>query len=281
MDDLIRVEKRDELLTGLGLLIDPIRRLVVEPEDPTKMIPYIRSQFQTDLENFRQLVVDYCRPGKFRFEVELDKILRELNSFSEFLGEIVYQELREGAKIKFPRHVKMVHEAIRSVPCENIGTILPATSPLQTYFQIRSLTSVAGSQIDIFDPYLDADVFHRYLRQIQNGVSLRVITSEKIMVVSRPKEIRRRDEIVSVSELFAAERPQHYGLFVSKQQHDRHLRIDGTIYHLGGSMKDASKNDPFTISTLDPTQSNHLFLDSVIKSADEWFGSSVQQHKRS
>jgi hypothetical protein len=133
----------------------------------------------------------------------------------------------------------------------------------------------------LFDPYLSADVFHRYLRNLWDTTSITVVTNEKIMVAPQgPQAVQRRDQIVAVSELLALERPTLYRFYVTAQQHDRHLRADDSILHLGGSVKDASKTAPYTISTLDATQSNHSFLDRLISSATEWFGPNVTTHRR-
>jgi hypothetical protein len=55
---------------------------------------------------------------------------------------------------------------------------------------------------------------------------------------------------------------------------------DDTILHLGGSAAHASFKAPYTVSTLDPSQSNHLFLDAIIAGADEWFGPTLTTHRK-
>jgi hypothetical protein len=283
-----RIEQRDELLTGLGLLIDPIRRLVFGDSDPAPQIPYVRSQFQQDFEAFRDEAVEFFRPAKHRFESELDTILRGTKHFSDFLGMLKYPELLSEARGKFPLHLKMVQEAIRSVPCDQRDAILPANSPFKTYFKLRSICSSAASRLDLFDPYLGPEAFHRYLSWCDENVFITVVTSEKLMVpalASSSAKNRRnrivRDRIVAVSELLAAERPTKYRFLVTAKQHDRHLRADQSIFHLGGSIKDASREAPYTLSALDATQPNHRFLDEVIAQAVEWFGPNVRSHRTS
>jgi hypothetical protein len=53
---------------------------------------------------------------------------------------------------------------------------------------------------------------------------------------SPPAKVRRRDRIIAVSELLAGQFPDRYGFRVSAEQHDRHIRVDGTILHLGSCM---------------------------------------------
>lgn len=282
MSEKSRTEERDDLLTGLGMLVDPIHRLMFETDDPLKMIPYVRSQFQQDLGHFRTQVTKYCRPGKHNFDREIDVILREAKRFSELLDEFQRPELWRNSRDKFSNYLKAVRTAIGAVPCEDVGVMLPAESPLQTYYRLRAICSNATERLELFDPYLDADVFHRYLRETSEKTYLRIITSENIMVKPQGQQgMRRRDEIIAISELVALERANSYGFYVTLQQHDRHLRVDNQIFHLGGSVKDASKRAPYTISLLDPTQSNHIFLDGLISGADEWFGPNVKTHRHS
>ena len=245
------------------------------------MIPYIHSQFQQDLVDFRHRVTTYCRPGKHDFGVELDTIFRESKRFSDLLGEIQHPELRQSAQQKFPQYLSRVQSAIRAVPCDDPGVVLPVESPLKTYFRLRAICASATTRLELFDPYLSADVFHRYLRDLGDKTAITIVTSEKVMVTPQGQQaVQRQDQIVAVSELLALERPTLYRFYVTAQQHDRHLRADDSILHLGGSVKDASKSAPYTISTLDATQSNHSFLDGLISSATEWFGSNVTTHRR-
>lgn len=275
-----RIEELDDLLTGLGMLVDPIRRLIYDTEDPKTKIPYIRSQFIQDLPDFRAKATDYCRVGKHNFGVELDSICRKSSDFTDFFGLLQHPELREEARRKFPEYLKQLKTAIRAVPCEDPGVMLPAESPLKTYLRLRAICSSATSRVELFDPYLSTEVFHRYLCEVGENTPITVVTSEKIMVAPKqPQDIQRRDQIVTVSELLALERPTLYRFYVTSKQHDRHLRADDSIFHLGGSVKDASKATPYTISTLEATESNHNSLDSLISNATEWFGPNVTTHR--
>jgi hypothetical protein len=281
-----RTEQRDELLTSLGMLIDPIRRLLFGDDDPRPRIPYVRSQFTHDLDAFRTEVINFCRPGKHRFEVEIDGILRTVNDIYGILGAIQYPENVAHARNQFPQLMAAAQKAIRAVPCDDPGVILPAESPYSTYLHLRSICRGASTRLDLLDPYLDAEAFHRYLNTIPDGVRLTIVTSSDLMDLpagSSPTsaKVLRRDRIVAVSELLAGQFPDRYQFRVSTEQHDRHIRVDGTILHLGGSAKDAAKADYFTISNLDPVQSTHAFLDGIIARAAEWYGPTVRPHRRS
>jgi hypothetical protein len=139
--------------------------------------------------------------------------------------------------------------------------------------------------LEFFDPYLEPDTFHRYLPSIADGVQVIIVTSGDIMdlpLTASPTSNKtvRRDRIISISELLAIQFPDRYQFRVSNEQHDRHIRVDDTILHLGGSAKDAGKSDYFTISKLNQIQSSHAFLDGIIARASEWYGPSVKPHRR-
>ncbi|MBL4850824.1 MAG: hypothetical protein JKY90_00870 [Gammaproteobacteria bacterium] len=169
--------------------------------------------------------------------------------------------------------------AIKLIPADDPDTILPGGSPFQAYLRIRALCAGAISQVEIFDPWLDAQIYHLYVCEIGKEVAITVVTSKEIMEDNKYKT--RRARIDAVSSLLAAERPDTYKFIVTSEQHDRHLRVDGKILHLGGSLKDASKKAPYTITGLGSTQSNNQFLDSVIELGDEWFGPSTNTHSTS
>lgn len=281
-----RVEERDELLTGLGMLVDPIRRLLFDDADSRQRIPYVRSQFFADLDSFRNDVTRFCRPGKHRFEVEIDRINGALSQFHSILPAIEYPENVVHARTQFPQLLASAQNAIRAVPCDDPGVILPGESPYNTYLLLRSICRGASTRLDLFDPYMDAEAFHRYLNVIPDGVRLTVVTSTDIMALPSSAlpssgKVLRRDRIIAVSELLAGQYPDRYEFRVSAEQHDRHVRVDATILHLGASAKDAAKHDYFTISNMDPIQSNHAFLDGIISRATEWYGRSVMPHRRS
>jgi hypothetical protein len=278
-----RIEQRDRLLIGLGLLVDPIRRLVFSDEDQRARIPYVRSEFQRDFDLFEREVRGFCQLGNHTFEMEYDTILREVRHFVHFLGMILYPENVEEARVKFPQQLAEVQKAIRVVPCDDPGSILPAHTPYATYIRLGAMFRAATTRLELFDPYLEPDTFHRYMPTIPVGVQVTIVTSGKIMdlpVAPLSRDALRRDGIVSTSELLATQFPDRYQFRVSHEQHDRHVRIDDTILHLGGSAKDAGKTDYFTISNLDPIQSTHGFLDGIIGRASEWYGPTVKPHRR-
>lgn len=282
MTDRSRIERRDHLLTELGLVVAPIRELVFSDDDHRRRIPYVRAQFRNDYALFIQELYQFGREGTYAFEAECNTAKRVVWRFDELLNLLGTPETRLEARRTFEKVLRDSQQSLRAIPADDPDTILPAASPFGTYVRLRAICATAESRVQLFDPYLDATVFHRYLTNAAEIAEVTVVTSEKTMIVATTdlRAVARRDRIVAVSELFALERPRTYRFLATALQHDRHLRADDAIYHLGGSIKDASVNAPYTISSLDPTQSNHGFLDSIITGATEWYGPSVSTHRR-
>jgi hypothetical protein len=178
--------------------------------------------------------------------------------------------------------VVSIRAAIDAIPMSDPVTILPAATPFTTYLTLRAHCASARTRLELFDPYLDATPFHRYLSDVECGVSIAVVTSSDCLGAQggSNRAIARRDRIVAVSELFAEERPTHYRLLAASDLHDRYMRIDDQIFQLGGSVKDAARRAEYTIGKLDATAANHDALDQMIDRAEAWYGPGMSSHRR-
>ncbi|HUE70269.1 MAG TPA: hypothetical protein VMP01_05215 [Pirellulaceae bacterium] len=273
-----RVEQRDHLMTSLGMLADPIRRLIDSGDSSAaKSVSIIQAQFTKDYQLFLVDVKSYCQVGDAFLEADYHGVRRTVREFNEVCEMIRIGQRLDVAASKYGDVLLRSQGRLRAIPCDDPGTILPPDSPFQTYLRLRAVCAGVTTRLDILDPYLTADVFHRYLADVPTAAMLQVVTHDKVMSGS---DTVRRDRIVAISELVAIERKDRYRFLVTGQQHDRHCRADNEILHFGGSLKDASKTAPYTISRLDPVQSNHAFLDAVIAGAGEWCGPKVATHRR-
>jgi hypothetical protein len=259
------------------MIVAPIKRAILEVDSTSTRIPYVRAQFRSDYGQFVEQVFAFGREGRFHFDAECNAVKKIVWQFENLL-EVLESGRRRGEEIhRFEDLLMVSQDAIRAIPADDPDVILPAASPFETYNRIRAVCASARRRVDLFDPYLDGDAYHRYLTAIDRGIAVNVITSRKIM---QPPNDARRDRIVAISTIFAGERSDSYRLLISLQQHDRHMRVDDEILHLGGSVKDASLTAPYTLGRLDPTQSNHAFLDSIIASSEEWYGPKTPMHRR-
>lgn len=275
-----RWRHRDHVITSFALAVDPVRRLIESHPNEIAKIPFVESQYRLDKEKFASEVYQYCRIGVLRLATESGHIINASN-----MMPLVHSMRRDpsGANAEailadFKDRFERTLAAINAVPCDDPSIIQPAESPFTTYLHLRSVLTGATSRIDLIDPYLRAEAFHRYLADLPASVMLQVVTSDTVMT---PKsDVIRRDAIVAVSELLARERKSRYRFLVAANIHDRHARIDDKIIHLGGSVVDASKSCNYSISTLDPNPTNHAALDGVITNATEWYGPTMLTHRK-
>jgi hypothetical protein len=111
------------------------------------------------------------------------------------------------------------------------------------YFEeIRQLISAAAHDVLFIDPYIDALFVTRYLPQIPNGVTTRLLTAERQSVALRQSLNLYQQQYGVVAELRVVS---------DRSLHDRHLIIDGRdVYQSGASFKDGARNAPTSINQI-------------------------------
>jgi hypothetical protein len=275
MSNKSQAESRDELLIELGFLSDPVRRLLDSP-DYRQQLPFVEARLLREVgELYIPRLQEFVNAGGIANSHEHIAAHNAIHSLRDAITRFRANGDIASAKAHFDELLGKAKDALRSLPCHDAGQILPGLAPLSTYRRLLSVCRAATKRVDLFDPYLDKAVYLLYFDDVEPTVQITVVASEATM-----KETARRDRIVAVSELLALQRPDSYQLRVTQKQHDRHLRTDDQILHLGGSVKDAAKTAPYTISNLDSVQSNHAFLDDIIVTATEWVGPNVKKHRQ-
>jgi hypothetical protein len=269
-----RLIARDNLFVELGFVVDPIRRLVTDPKWKERL-PFVDSQFAKEVNLLAEHVQFFAVTGDFDRSIAAQRAHNAVHGLHQIAQQINSHMGIGGAEDTLKELVERVKTALRNLPCDDASLIMPGLSPLATYHRLLAHCRAAQKRVELFDAYMDKAVYLRYFDDIDPGVQIVVVTSQSTMA-----DVPRRDRIVAVSELLALERPANYRLLVTTTQHDRHLRIDDEILHVGGSLKDAAKSAPYTISSLDPVQSNHQFLDDIIANATEWFGPTITTHRK-
>ncbi len=163
-------------------------------------------------------------------------------------------------------------KAILDIPTEVSSEVLEARSPFQAYCKLKAFCETTNLKLVWVDPYIGAGLFHRYFSELPESVEVTLVTKKR----SGSAEYQ---EMLDISRLYAQERgPSKYQLRVETSNHDRWLRCDDQIYHLGGSAKDAGKRSNFTITKLASTPENFQTLDNLITSAAELFGPTNTTH---
>ncbi|MGC4042810.1 MAG: hypothetical protein QM758_03315 [Armatimonas sp.] len=272
-----RVTEKNDLLVEIGLLFSDLIRYAKNPSkysDQEASRTFAR--FAHDMPLMVESVNKFCKsePGhdyavnRSRFE----HAVYPINSILVHNPETVADAI--------PRQFQAAKEAIVAIPVIENGTIQPANSPFATYRLLHDIfASDALKTLTLVDPYVDASIFHRYLKVIDGSVLITLITQEPRANASRTDR-DRWNGFVDVSTIFAVDRGStNYRLIAATGIHDRQLLVDKKrLYHLGGFLKDAGKSQPYTITTADLTPQMDHEIQRFISSGTEWFGPAQQTH---
>lgn len=169
--------------------------------------------------------------------------------------------------------------AIAEVPIPEEAVIHGAKTPFTAYCALKDLFRTANQELMLVDPYLEDRVFHRHLRDVGLTVKVGLVTSEP-KSKSHKVDRERYERFLEISRLYATERgPDNYRLVVNNELHDRYVYVDGNIYVLGGSVKDAAVAKNFTLSTMESARANREKVLSLAESGRELFGPNHPEHE--
>lgn len=271
-----RLSEKSDFLLKLGRLLGPLEAIIESPErfnDQEKAGTLAR--FFHDFPKLGEQFEQFCKsqPGH-TYQIQLNKFLGELYALSSQLLD--GQPLEQ---VVGPRKAQL-RKAIEDIPIPTSSVILEAGSPFTAFCKLRMLCeSDASESLVLCDPYVDLNVFHRYLRVVKQDVPVTIVTEQPESKATQ-KDKMRWNQFLDISKMFAQERgANHYRLIISPSLHDRWLVLDWEkIYALGGSAKDAASKDSFTISNVAPTDENQKLIRDLIASGEEWFGTLSQTH---
>ena len=264
-----RKEEQADLLIQFGDLIAPLEGLVALPE---KQTPQTRSRacakFIHDLQLFQQNVQQFVT-GELghHYSVERQGIIGSLNIFSSQLDQ--FRDDPEVIKSRLADLRETVKRNILSIPCDVEEGVIGSGSPFTAYLKIRSICETAEKELVFVDPWMGAGTPRRYFRDIPESVVVSVITKKR----------SRQDfsDFLDLSWLYSKERGHlKYRLFYHSDLHDRYLKADDTVYHLGGSIKDAGVGSDFTITNGDAQTAEAI--SKLMKEATEVFGPKNPKH---
>ena len=243
-----RLQQKYELVQKLGALFGPLQRLVEHPEqynaqEKAETIARYCAEYPAVSTAFHAFSLG--QPGHSyaiqnrHFVVALDHLVSRLAGGHEL------------AKI-LPETLATARAAIEAIPIPPTSVILEAGDPFTAYGKLRELCEVDASiSLTWLDPFLDASIFHRYLRDIRPDVPITLVTLEPDARAGN-RDRQRWTAFLDVSRLYAAERGlAKYRLLVPARLHERWVVFDEKrIYSLGGSAKDAADTNYFTIASV-------------------------------
>jgi len=265
--------RKSELLYQFGLLLAPIEngiRAAEEGRSPS--YSQARAKYQHDFPQcemqYREFFVRAI-PGH-SFSAEFSKWHSATHQFQGKLQS--NDEFSEEVKQALDEFKKSTFDIVCSVP-NNLEThIVDKYSPFSAFIMLRSLFETAKHRVVIIDPYLDDTIFYRYLNHVSLDVEVTLATEMKNLRADA------RNAFLDCSRLFAQERGPNKYTLIDSEMHDRWFLVDGEIYQSGASLKDAARNDPFTLVKLEPTKEVCDKISAVLRTGSVKFGPSCTTH---
>ena len=266
-----RKEQQAELLIQFGELIASMNELVNYPDQQTSQTRAKASaKFTHDRDSFQHLLNDFTggEPGH-DYQIENRQISKHLNSFTNQL--VSFRDDTEKLRDELTRLKKAVIVSILSIPCELDSEVLEAGSPFTAFVKIRSICETANQELIFVDPYMGQGTVRRFFHGIPEQVTVTVITKQR-----GGNEFL---DFLDVSKLYADERGQsRYCLMYHPDLHDRYLKCDETVYHLGGSLKDAGRKSGYTISKIMVASDGEASVVKLMGESTEQFGPNKSNH---
>ena len=266
-----RKEKQAALLIQFGELVAPMKELVNYPDQQTPQTQAKASaKFIHDCDSFKHLLNDFTRgePGH-DYRVENSQVSVHLIRFTNHM--VSFRDDTEKLRDELTKLRETVVASILSIPCELDSEVLEAGSPFSAFMKIRSICETANRELIFVDPYMGQGTVRRYFHGIREQVTVRVITKR-----------RGGDEFhdfLDVSKLYSDERGQSkYCLMYHPDLHDRYLKCDDTVYHLGGSLKDAGRKSGYTVSKIRVASDGAEQVLKLLGESTEQFGPSEPSH---
>jgi hypothetical protein len=272
-----RLETKFRLMRELGALLDPIERLLFNDADqnPSRVkIAVVLAQYTKDKDVWIAKVHEFCHINDMLLSTFYSSVQQQCQFIQNILTDrtIAFETVKQS----FLELQAKVESALREVPADDPDIMLPPQSPFQPYLRLLAICGVTTTRLHLFDHYLDAEVFDRYLPDVGKGVEITLVTDAGMM----RKYPRRRGRIIAISELVALERPAQYRLLEVPRLHDRKIRSDDKIFDLGGSLQDASKTDFYSITNTDNNATLHATLDGIIAASAPWYQPGFPKHRK-
>jgi hypothetical protein len=142
----------------------------------------------------------------------------------------------------FTKLLTLIHQAQSDLRLETLGpaTVAIAHTMVFEYFdEIRKIIELAREDLLFVDPYLDAEFVTRYLPNVAPGVTIRLLTREKLAT------------LLPAVGLFAQQTGATVEIRSAPNFHDRFVLVDrASCYQSGSSFKDGAKSSPTTLTQI-------------------------------
>jgi hypothetical protein len=258
-----KAAQRSTLILQLGMLLAPLNEMAKRTPPPTaEEYRIAAARGILDFQRWKTEVGKFATVGGVQFAHEVNDILHWpgglLNALSEWARINADDSSRQNdLRDRLEQYCQLTLAAIDRVPIEWAARLHEAQTPFSVYLKIRDAIGTAKRRMHYFDRYLDTEFFHLYLRDLNRGLEVRLVTTNG-------RASYGVTNVLSVSRV-AAREFTNYRLIECQPAdlHDRNLRIDDTVFFLGTSIKDAG-TQPTNFSTADSTAAGHGVLDGIM-----------------
>ena len=157
----------------------------------------------------------------------------------------------------------LLFQAQNDLRMKTVGPLsiaLDAKKPFAYFDEIRKIIGQAREDLLFVDPYLNTEFVARYLSQVKEGVTIRLLASKEILA------------LVEAVRLFVEEHKRQVQVrSVSSSLHDRFVFVDKTsCYQSGASFKDGARKSPTALIQIT------IFKEILQTYEDMWSGAETK-----
>ena len=208
-------------------------QLLAEIEDIRRTMPSLDTLHQASEESLAWL-------GR------LSAFVAEWNLHQTMTLNLAVNDLHSGFTHRISSGKKVIrlllHQASNDLRLKTVGPLTKAVgqgSVFDYFDEMRKIIETARSDLFFIDRYLDAEFVSRYLPHVASGVSIRLLTHNKLST------------LLPAVEAFAKQSGAKIQIRSQDTFHDRYVIVDGSnCYQSGASFKDGARTAPTTLTQI-------------------------------
>lgn len=220
-----------------------------------------------DLLRLTPLEVGYTIPENIAWAGRAAALINEWDSlkgplFSLYYGASLARSTSESGQAQLIALIQQMRFDLLMKTRGPLNTLVGRGMVFDYFNELRKVLEPARQDLLFVDPWLDAEFVERYLPHVSTGVSVRLLTREKLTT------------LMPAVAMYARQFPQvRVEVRSAGGFHDRYVFVDGAAcYQSGASFKDGARTAPTTL-----TQITDAF-GAVLKTYETiWSGAKIEQ----
>lgn len=257
-----KAAERTKLLIRLGQVLAPVRELANAAQPPPRAdYVVLAARFEPEISRWENEYGQYATVGGVYFRRERDELKFQGQSLYKWIGLCgdmnAPAEAQARLREMLAKHDEKFIQLIDRIPVDWEPKLTASKLPFTVSMIIGDAIGGARKRLDYFDRYLDPDFFPLYLRQLDRSVAVRLITTQGNAQFGV-------SSVHAVAQLAAQEFVSFQLIQCSPHDlHDRNLRVDDQVFHLGTSTSSAGRH-PTNFTPGDSSANGHQVLDKII-----------------